>query len=158
MPSAPEPESITDRGALVDAAGALSLVLPHVPDDLRGEALGAALQRFGGTLPGWYRDILVPEMLTALPAEARGDLLLGVDVDALAAWRSVQRSEDKGIIDGCMPSSLQTSVAASSRFPSRTRQLALAEQGRRAIARGLQGQLARAGVPFARAFSPESPA
>jgi hypothetical protein len=158
MPAAPERETITDRGAQIDAAGALSLVLPHVPDGPRTEALGGALQRFGGTLPAWYRDILVPDMLSALPAEARGDLLLGVDVDALAAWRSVQRTEDRGIIDGYMPSSLRTSVAASSRFPSRSRQLALADQGRRAIARGLQGQLARAGVPFSQAFSPASPA
>lgn len=158
MPAVPEQETITDRGATFDAAGALSLVLPHVPEAPRHAARAGALRRFGGTLPAWYREILVPDMLAALPLEARGDLLLGVDVDALAAWRSVLRPEDQAGVDAAMPASLRTSVAAASRFASRGRQLALAEQGRREVARALQAQLARSGVPFGRAFSPDAPA
>lgn len=158
MPIAPEPELVTDRGVEIDAAGTLSLLLPHVPEEARAAALGSALQRFSGTLPAWYRDILMPDMLLALPKEARGDLLLGVDIDALAAWRSLQVEADIATVDASMPSSLRASVEAASRFETRDRQVTLADQGRLAIAQGLQGQLARAGVPFARAFAPEHPA
>jgi hypothetical protein len=154
MPVAPEPELVTDRGVEIDAPGALSLLLPHVPEDTRRAATTGALQRFHGTLPAWYRDILVPDMLTALPAEARTDLLLGVDVDALSAWRSTLRDADRALLDGSMPTSLRASVEAAGRSESPEQQVALAAAGRAAVAKGLQAQLARAGVPFSRAFAP----
>ncbi len=151
-PTAPLNAEITDRGLPFDAPGALAVLLPRLGADLRGVLFGAALDRFGGTLPAWYREIFIPDMLSALPREARADLLLGVDVLPLAAWLSLAERRAELLSD--MPAALRTSVEAQSVFPSRERQLALAAQARRSLARGFGDQLARAGIPLARVIGP----
>lgn len=153
-PPAPEAAEVSDRGTEFDAAAALSVLLSRVDAAQRGALFGGALQRLGGSLPAWYRGILVPDMLLRLDRERRADLLLEVDVETLSAWLSLQTPEVvQHLLDG-VPGSLRASVQATSVFPSRARQLALAERGRRDLARGFQGQLARAAIPFERVVQP----
>ena len=114
----------------------------------RSALFGGSLERFNGSLPAWYRDIFVADMLFALSDEARADLLLGVDVGTLSAWLSLQDGATVEDLLSGTPSSLRTSVAATSNFPSRAHQLALAQRGRADLAHGFQRQLSRAGVPF----------
>jgi hypothetical protein len=147
---APPQRAVADRGATFDAAAALSVLLPALPAAERARLFSDALARFNGALPAWYRGILVPDMLQALSDEARADLLLEVDAEELAAWLSLLDAGARERALSGAPDALRASLSAAA-SPSRARQLALAERGRRALARGLQRQLARAGVPFERA-------
>lgn len=150
LPTAPPGGEVTDRGAEFDAVGALAVLLERVGADARVALFAEALERTRGALPGWYRGLVVSDMLAALPAESRADLLLEVDVVALAAWLSLLDGPVRDrLLDG-LPSALRSSIRASESFPSRSRQLALADRGRRELARGLQGQLARLNLPFER--------
>ncbi len=147
-PTAPAPADVSDRGFPFDAPGALSALLPRLSPAERAPLFATALKRFGGSLPSWYAEILVPEMLFALADEARADLLLGVDGEALAAWLSLlEPSVAEQVLAGA-PGALQASVRAASGFSSRARQVALADRGRRELARGFQAQLARDHVRF----------
>lgn len=146
----PQPGTITDRGATFDAAGALTVLLSSLPARDRAELFDNALSRFHGSLPAWTRGILTADMLFALPAEARADLLLGLDAEPLAAWFSLVDPDTRGRLLERLPASLRASIQAASVFPSRARQLSLAGRGRRDLARAFQGQLARARVPFER--------
>jgi len=145
---------VSDRGAVFDAAGALSVLLPAVGAAQQGALFGRALAPFSGSVPSWYKDIFVAEMLRALPAEARADLVLELDINALAAWLSMQSRESRAALAGGLPSALRSSLAASSQFASRAQQITLAERGRVSLARGFQAQLARAGLSFAQVLSP----
>lgn len=153
-PSAPPPADVSDRGASFDAAGALSLLLPAAGPAQSNALFAAALQRGGGTLPTWQRGILVPDMLFALPAEARADLLLEVDADALTAWLSLLDTDLRSALLADAPTALRAAVSGGAGFGSRARQLQLADQGRRELARGFQRQLARAGLAFEQVVSP----
>lgn len=139
---------ITDRGATFDAAAALAVLLPRLSPAHRGALYDDALDRSHGTLPAWTRAILTPDMLLALPAESRADLLLELEAEPLAAWFSLVEAELRPRLLAGAPESLRRSIEAATVFPSRTRQLALAGQGRRDLARGFQRQLARLGIPF----------
>lgn len=142
------PSEITDRGTAFDAAGALSVLLPRLDPAERASLFEQALARFQGTLPLWYREIFLPEMLFALDLEARADLLLAVEIEPLAAWLSVASpGMASRLLDG-LPDTLRSSVRSVLPAPSRTAWLALAAGGRRALARGFQRQIARAGVSF----------
>ncbi len=156
--SVPEPQSadITDRGAEFDAVGALSVLLESVNPARRAALFGGLLARFQGSLPAWYRGILVAEMLFELSDEARADLLLEVDVETLAAWLSILDGDTRTRLLAGVPQSLRNSVQASSVFPSRPRQIALAERGRRELARGFQLQLARANLSFESIVHPQA--
>src|SRR5690606_29935540 len=131
-----------------DATGALSVLLPAVTPSDMGELFGRALRRFGGSLPDWYRGILLPDMLLELSDEARADLLLEVDVEALAAWQSLLDTVTSERVFAAAPRSLRTSLRAASVFASRAQQLALAERGRRELAAGFQARLARENLSF----------
>ena len=146
----PEPMTspITDRGAQFEAGGALSALLENVNPTRRAALFGQSLERFQGSLPTWYRGIFVADMLFELSPEARTDLLLELDVPALSGWLSLVDAETRGRLIGGLPDSLRASIQGASVFPSRTRQVALAEQGRRELARGFQLQLARVNLPF----------
>ncbi len=148
LPPAPTMDEVSDRGSAFDAAGALSVLLPGVESERRTALFAGALQRFHGSLPAWYREILVPDMLFALSGDARNDLMLGLDVQTLAAWMSLLDPSTTDWLQSGMPGSLRVSVQASMVFASRSQQLALAERGRRELARGLQAQLAREGLAF----------
>lgn len=155
LPPPPIGSEVSDRGAEFDAAGALSALLPTVSPARRTALFGGALERFHGSLPAWHRGIFVADMLGSLPDEARTDLLLELDVETLAAWLSLLDAVTKDRLLDDLPSSLRTSVEASAVFPSRARQLALAERGRVDLARGFQRQLARANIPFERVVHPD---
>lgn len=141
---------ITNRGATFDAAAALAVLLPRLTPAHRGALYDDALARTHGSLPAWTRGILTPDMLLALPAESRADLLLEVEAEPLAAWFSVVDAELRPRLLAGVPDSLRLSIEAASVFPSRARQLALAGRGRRELARGFQRQLARLGISFER--------
>ncbi len=147
-PAVVEAVEVSDRGAAFDAAGALCALLSRLEPEHRAALFAGALKRFQGALPAWYRGILVADMLLVLPAEARADLLLGVDPEILAAWLSLEGPDTTASLLAGVPDSLRVSVEGWSRFPSRARQLALAARGRRELARGFQRQLARARIPF----------
>ena len=125
---------------------------------LEDDARLQALQRFGGSLPGWQRDIFPGDMLFALSAEARADLMLAIDVEPLAAWVSLLGPGLRSRLLGDVPDVLRLSIQAASVFPSRAAQLALATQGRRALSRGFLRQLGRAGLSFEAAVVPEATA
>lgn len=144
------PTEITDRGTTFDAAGALAVLLPRLDPARRAALFDEVLTRTQGNLPQWHREIFVGDMLFALPAEARADLLLGVEAEPLAAWFSLQDPElARRLLEGA-PESLRSTIQAVSVFPSRAVQLSLATRGRRALAPAFQRQLARAGLPFER--------
>ncbi len=152
---APAPPALeaTDRGTVFDAAGALSVLLGRLTSEQQASLFSGALERFNGTFPTWYQGILAADMLFILSEEARADLLLEVEVTQLAAWLSLLGADTQRRVLGAMPSSLRATVAAAS-FPSRSRQLAQAEQGRRALAVSFQRQLARANLAFERVAIP----
>ncbi len=139
---------VSDRGAAFDAAGALSVLLPSLSSERVSQLFAAALQRTAGSLPSWTRGILTADMLLALSDESRADLFLAVDIEPLAAWLSIQDPSARGLALEGVPDTLRLSVQASSVFPSRQRQVALAAEGRTVLARGFGNQLARAGVSF----------
>jgi len=155
LPAVPS-AAVTDRGGRFDAAGALSILLAPLSADTRSALLGAALRRFGGTAPAWYRGILTPDMLLALPDEARADLLLEVDTDPLAAWLSVQADDEAQRLRQALPRALRVSLDGVG-FASPTQQASLAERGREALATGLQRQLVRQGVRFEALLQPPPP-
>ncbi len=141
---------VSDRGATFDAAGALAVLLSSLPPAERAAAFDEARSRNQGSLPAWMRSILTPDMLLALPREARADLFLELETEPLAAWLSLVETDTRErLLDG-LPESFRSSIQAASVFPSRARQLALANRGRRELARSFQGQLARARIPFER--------
>ena len=148
MPSSPAPSRVADQGPVFDAAGALSVLLSHMGPELRGALFGEALNRFRGTLPAWHAEILVPDMLFALSDEARADLMLSLDVDALRAWLSVVPEAGRQALIQAMPNALKATVMGPL-----TAQPARAVQGRIAMARGFQRQLRRAGLSFERVVS-----
>ncbi len=158
LPTPTQTTAISDLGAEFDAVGALSVLLESVNPDRRAALFADALQRFQGSLPAWYRGILLSDMLLKLAVEARADLLLEVDVKTLAAWLSLLDTETQGRLLAGTPTALQASVQASSVFPSRTEQLSLARRGRRDLAQAFQAQLARARVPFERVVQPQASA
>ena len=141
------PAEVTDRGAPFDAPGALAVLLPTLEPATRAKLFEGALRRFSGRAPGWYREIFLPELLAALPAEVQVDLLLEVDVEPLAAWLSLTGPAKREVV-AVMPDSLRSAVGAVSSWPSQERQLALAGRGRRELAAAFQRQLGRAGVRF----------
>jgi hypothetical protein len=155
LPAAPRTGAASDRGAAFDAAGALSVLLPNLGAAERGALFGGALERFHGSLPVWYRSIFVADMLFELEDEARTDLLLEVDVESLSAWLSLVDGDTRERLVAGLPDSLRVSVGAASAFPSRARQLALAERGRQDLARGFQRQLARANLSFEQVVQPD---
>lgn len=147
-PAPPASTEVTDRGMPFDAVGPLSVLLPRLQAATRSQLFQALLARFGGRLPGWYRGLVLPDFLLALPTESRADLLLDVDAQQLAAWLTLLDPADRRRVLAGMPNALQASVSASTGFASTEQRLALAAEGRRALATGFQHQLARAGLSF----------
>ena len=145
---APPKGVVTDRGPSVDAAAALSVLLPLLPAEQRPGLFARALQG-SASAPAWYDDIFYGEMLLRLEPEQRADLLLDVDVRGLAAWLSLQDQEWQRTLTGVMSSSMQGAVRANGSFASRGEQHALARRGQQAIVSALKGQYARGKTSFA---------
>ncbi|MFT5681060.1 MAG: hypothetical protein ACI8RZ_001966 [Myxococcota bacterium] len=148
LPPAPNAGAVLDRGMAIDAAGALSILLPRLPAEGRTALFDAALRRLNGSLPDWYRGIFTADMLLTLSAESRADLLLEVDVETLAAWMSIQDAETRSDLLAGLPNSLRASVESVAGFASRAQQLDLAGEGRDALSRSFQRHLSRSGVAF----------
>ncbi len=145
-PPPPPSGEITDRGAAFDAAGALSILLARLAPDARIGLFQEALTRSRGALPSWTRDILYPDLLLALSAEERADLLLGVDAVALAAWLATRGDEAKARVLDRLPLSLQATVDGA--VVPVDRRSALAARGQAAVSAGFQAQLVRRGQRF----------
>ncbi len=147
-PPAPAANAILDRGREIDAPGALSMLFPHISAEDRVELFGSALKRASGAFPGWYQDILYPDMLLKLPQELRADLLLEVDVRGLAGWSSLQQPAwQESFLAGLTPT-VRNAVRANMAFASRAEQLRLAHQGRVELASGIKRLVTRGKVSF----------
>jgi hypothetical protein len=142
-------ETILDRGCEFDAAGALSVLLPYVPEKVRQELFSEAFERSSGAFPLWYEKIVFADMLTRVPGSLQTDLLLDVDIRSLAGWLSMQNPAwlDR-FMRGLSPSMLNA-VRASMAFGSRADQLTLARRGQGELAAALQKLVARGQVTFA---------
>ncbi len=146
LPTPPTGE-VTDRGPSVDAAAALSVLLPHLPAADRPGLFLRALHG-GASAPQWFEDIFFGEMLTKLPKEMRSDLLLDVDVRGLAAWLSTQDLEwQRGFVSE-LSASMQNALRGNSGFSSRGEQLQLARRGHQEIIRALKTQYAKGRASF----------
>lgn len=156
LPPLPSRAEVADHGAPFDSPGALSTLLPRLPGPARAALFQDAQRALNGSLPTWLQGVLTPDMLLQLPAEGLADLLLSVDVEGLAAWLSMLDADARGRVLSAAPESLRRSIDAVSIFPSRAQQLTRAEEGRQALARGLQAQLARARRPFASVLAGEA--
>jgi len=154
IPRPPDDPDVTDRGTPFDAAGALSVLLSGLDAPVRHDLFHEALERFGGSIPSWYRQILVADMLFELPREAMADLLLGIDAEPLAAWLSLLDAEAQQRVMAALPRAASVSVQSAMVFPSRERQLARATAGRKALAEGLSQQLSRQGTSLASVLAP----
>ncbi|MBE2250726.1 MAG: hypothetical protein IAE78_14410 [Myxococcus sp.] len=137
---------VVDQGQEFDAAGALSVLLSHLEDADRRSLFEQALS--GDGFPGWYENILSPQMLLRVPAEQRADLLLEVDVKGLAAWLSLQPSARREAFVGQLSSSVQTALKASMSFGSRAEQLELARKGQAELVSSVRRRIARGAVTF----------
>jgi len=156
LPEAPPTPEVADRGSPFDAAGALSVLLAGLDAPVRRSLFAESLERFGGSIPSWYRGILLADMLFELPREAMADLVLGVDVEPLAAWLSLLDAPTQQRLQASLPRAAAVSVQSAMVFPSRQRQLALASKGRRRLATAFQQQLARAGRTLEQVLVPAS--
>jgi len=140
---------LTDRGRVLDAAGALSVLLPIIDPVDRQPLLAAALRRVGGVHPRWYEDILYPDMVLKLPPDRQADLLLEVDVRGLAGWVSLQDAGWREQLMGRISHTLQNAVRANMAFTSRKEQQRLARQGREELAGAVKRLLAKGQISFA---------
>lgn len=140
LPAAPPAgaNGIVDLGREFDAPGALSVLLTHVEAPVRQALFQDSLERRNGTFPFWYFDILYPDMLLNLPDEARADLLLEVDVKALAGWCSIHDARWQEAFIGKLNPSFQRAVRTNMAFPSRSEQLRLARRGHIELVEGLK--------------------
>lgn len=145
---APPAGEVSDRGPTHDATGALSVLLPRLDSETRSALFQAALQRFNGSLPSWYRGIFYGEMLLALDAETRNDLMLEIDNDHLAAWFRTLDADVQFELKGSMPNALRAAIDGAPALSEPSRQLAMAQQGRRELAKGFQRKLTRTQTSF----------
>jgi hypothetical protein len=143
----PPAVAVTDRGPSVDAAAALSVLLPLMPATARAALFTAALQG-SASAPQWYEDIFFGDMLERLEPEQRKDLLLDVDVRGLAAWLSMQELEWQRQLTASLSPAMQGAIRSNSTFASRAEQAALARRGQQDITKALKGQYARGRASF----------
>jgi hypothetical protein len=138
---------VTDRGPSVDAASALSVLLPHLPPEERPGLFQRALH--GSTnAPQWYEDIFFGEMLHRLDEEQRRDILLDVDVRGLAAWLLMQDVEWQRTLTQSLSPSMQGALRSNGTFSSRAEQASMARRGHQEIIKALKGQYAKGRTSF----------
>ncbi len=138
---------VTDRGPSVDAASALSVLLPHLPPEERPGLFRRALHD-SASAPQWYEDIFFGEMLRRLEDEQRRDILLDVDVRGLAAWLSTQDLEWQRELTQSLSPSMQTALRSNSSFSSRAEQASQARRGHQDIIKALKAQYAKGRADF----------
>lgn len=146
LPTPPK-AGVTDRGPSVDAAAALSVLLPHIAVANRPGLFKRALH--GSTsAPQWFEDIFFGEMLMRLPTEMRLDLLLDVDVRGLAAWLALQDQEWQRTFLNQISTSMQNAIRGNGIFASRGEQMQHARKGQLDMVRALKTQYAKGKVNF----------
>ncbi len=151
LPAPPKQEAsgIVDLGREFDAPGALSVLFTHLTDAERQALLDGALKRWNGSYPFWYYNILYPDMLLKLPREAQADLMLEVDVKALAGWLSVHDPRWQETLLGILTPALQRAARANMAFPTRAEQLRMARRGRAELVDAMKRVMALGRVSFA---------
>jgi hypothetical protein len=149
LPSNGVPEVVADRGREFDAAGALSVLLPHVPPRERSGLFAAALERSSGSFPLWYEDIVFADMLSRIPAPIATELLLDVDIRCLAGWFSLQDPGWQERFVAALTPTMRHALRSGMAFGSRSDQLTLAKRGQRELAAALKKLVARGQLSFA---------
>ncbi|MCA2981324.1 MAG: hypothetical protein INH37_23880, partial [Myxococcaceae bacterium] len=144
---APVALDVVDQGQEFDAASALSVLLGHLEDADRRALFEKASS--GDGFPGWYERILSPQMLLKVPAEQRADLLLEVDVRALAAWLSLQPAARREQLVGPLSPSVQAALKASMAFDSKAALLEQARRGQAGLVDSVRRRLAGGALSFA---------
>jgi hypothetical protein len=148
IPAVPEHRAVSDRGNEFAAAAALSVLLPQLDSEARAGLVEATMGRLNGSLPSWIKGTMYGEMLLNLGDEARTDLLLEVNVDALAAWLEVQTPSSKVRILDAAPNALRAALSATP-VPSSPDDLhALANGGGSSLSVGLLRCLQGGDVTF----------
>jgi hypothetical protein len=145
---APPPGEVSERGTPFDAPGALSVLLAALAPSDRAAVMADAVARYHGALPAWLRGLLYPDLLLAIPEQARADLFLEVDAALVSAWLATLDEDARTRLLAGMPRALRASLDAAPAADGRERQLAAAASARGQLARGLQRQLVRAGLSF----------
>jgi hypothetical protein len=145
---APPAVAVTDRGPAIDGATALSVLLPHFPQEERAWLLQQAVVKSGGNAPRWFEDILFGAMLDRLAADVRQDMLLEVDIRGLAAWISLQEQEWQRTFTATLSPSLQAALRGNGSFASRDEALRLGRVGHDELTRSLKLLYAKERVTF----------
>ena len=102
-----------------------------------------ALEPRGGIAPDWYRDFVFADTLVELPLEARTNLMLEVDIDALSAWLSLEPTESREQLINDAPMTLQAAIQTAMSFENVAQQLERAEHGRKVVAAAFHAELKR---------------
>lgn len=147
-PPAKNVRGVVDRGREIDAAGALSALLSRIDPAARALLFQRALQRFGGSLPQWYENIVYGDMLTKLRDDLKNDIVLDVEVGALAAWLSVQDPVWAETFAHTLPTSVQSALEASRASSASYEHLQLVRQGQHELATAMKKQAARGRLSF----------
>jgi hypothetical protein len=137
---------VVDQGQEFDAAGALSVLLSHLEDADRRTLFEQALS--GDGYPGWYENILSPQMLLRVPQEQRADLLLEVEVKGLAAWLSLQPAARREAFVSQLSTSVRAAIEASMSFGTRSEQLSFARKGQAELVSSVKRRIARGSLLF----------
>lgn len=116
--------SASDHGQEINAAAALSVLLPMISAPQRKEVVKHGLLAHGGQPPDWMQYIFFPEMLLKLSADQRTSLMLNTDIASLAAWISEQSQSFRDAIKSAMPNSLANALSAAASGPRRDPALA----------------------------------
>jgi hypothetical protein len=148
IPPPPKSTGISDRGLALDAAGALSSLLPGIAPETRGVLFTRALNRSNGVAPRWYESIVTGDMVSRLPDEIRRELVLEVDVRGLAAWASLQPPEWQEAFVQTLSPSMQGAVRASMVFSSRDEQMRQAKRGQQELVTALQRRFVQGRLHF----------
>ena len=143
------PNGFDDRGRAFEAARALSVLLGYIAESDRRSLIEAVMQRSGGELPAWYQDILHPQMLLKLPANLMQDLLLQVDIKALAAYASLQPPAWRARFADSLPPTMQGALSTSQSFQSRQAQVQMARLAHEDLVFGFKRLIASGQVAFA---------
>ena len=101
LPDLPTPSDRTDTGKAFHAVKAVSILAGRLAKAHRERLYQMALEPRGGIAPDWYRDFVFADTLVELPLEARTNLMLEVDIDALSAWLSRTYREPRAAYQRC---------------------------------------------------------
>ena len=116
LPDLPTPSDRTDTGKAFHAVKAVSILAGRLAKAHRERLYQMALEPRGGIAPDWYRDFVFADTLVELPLEARTNLMLEVDIDALSAWLSLEPTESREQLINDAPMTLQAAIQTAMSF------------------------------------------